>query len=83
MHYTQCQVFFFVITIVITKLKIMEKRTEQQWTALYDAAVTSIIEGRCANSYFGDYSIDYIVDEAISGADRLLKELKEREVSEN
>lgn len=61
----------------------MANRTEQQWTALFDAAVTSIIEGRCANSYFGDYSIDSIVDEAISGADRLIKKLKEREVSEN
>ena len=57
----------------------MEKRTEQQWAALYDATVTSIIEGRCANSYFGDYSIDSIVDEAIRGADLLIKELKERE----
>lgn len=57
----------------------MEKRTEQQWAALYDAAVTSIIGGRCANSYYGDYSINSIVDEAISGADRLIKKLKEQE----
>lgn len=57
----------------------MANRNEQQWTALYDAAVTSIIEGRCANSYFGDYSIDSIVSEAIRGADLLIKELKERE----
>ena len=28
----------------------MEKRTEQEWRALFDAAVTSIIGGRCANS---------------------------------
>ena len=61
----------------------MEKRTEQEWTALFDAAVTSIIGGRCANSYFGDYSIDSIISEAIRGADLLIKELKEREVSEN
>ena len=61
----------------------MANRTEQQWTALYDAAVTSIIGGRCANSYFGDYSIDSIISEAIRGADLLIKELKEREVSEN
>ena len=73
---------FFVITRVITKLKIMANRTEQQWTALYDAAVTAIIEGRCANSFFGDYSIDSIVSEAVSGADRLIKELKERENTE-
>jgi len=61
----------------------MANRTEQQWTALFDAAVTSIIGGRCANSYFGDYSIDSIISEAIRGADLLIKELKEREVSEN
>ena len=57
----------------------MANRTEQEWRALFDAAVTSIIGGRCANSYFGDYSIDSIVDEAISGADRLIKKLKKRE----
>jgi hypothetical protein len=61
----------------------MEKRNEQQWTALFDVAVTSIIGGRCANDYFGDFSINSIVDEAIRGADLLIKELKEREVSEN
>ena len=60
----------------------MATRTEQQWTALFDAAVTSIIQGRCANSYFGDYSIDSIISEAISGADLLVKQLKEREETE-
>lgn len=43
----------------------MEKRTEQEWRALFDAAVISIIGGRCANDYFGDFSINSIVDEAI------------------
>ena len=61
----------------------MEKRNEQQWRALFDSAVSSIIGGRCANSYFGDFSINSIVDEAIRGADRLLNELKEREETEN
>lgn len=61
----------------------MANRTEQQWTALFDAAVTSIIGGRCANDCFGDYSIASIISEAIRGADLLIKELKEREVSEN
>ena len=60
----------------------MATRTEQQWTALFDAAVTSIIQGRCANSYFGDYSIDSIISEAISGADLLVTHLKEREETE-
>lgn len=61
----------------------MEKRNEQQWRALFDSAVSSIIGGRCANSYFGDYSIDSIISEAVRGADLLIKELKERDVSEN
>ena len=60
----------------------MVKRTEQQWTTLYDSVVSAIIGGRCANSYFGDYSIDTIISEAVSGADRLIKELKEREETE-
>lgn len=60
----------------------MANRNEQQWTALYDATVTSIIQGRCANSYFGDYSIDSIISEALRGADLLVKELKEREETE-
>lgn len=60
----------------------MEKRNEQQWTALFDAAVTSIIGGRCANDYFGDYSIDSIVSEAICGVNLLVKQLKEREETE-
>ena len=56
----------------------MSNRTEQQWTALFDATVTSIIEGRCANSYYGDFSLDSIIGEAICGADLLVKQLKER-----
>ena len=60
----------------------MANRTEQQWTALFDATVTSIIQGRCANSYFGDFLLDSIISEAISGADLLVKQLKEREETE-
>ena len=60
----------------------MAKRNENQWLALYDAAVTSILNGRCANSYYGDFSLDSIISEAISGADLLVKQLKEREESE-
>lgn len=60
----------------------IKKRTEQEWRALFDSAVSSIIGGRCANDNFGDFSINSIVDEAIRGADRLLKELKEREGGE-
>ena len=79
--YTMLDVFFRYYTCN-NEVKKMANRTEQQWTALYDAAVTAIIEGRCANSYFGDYSIESIVSEAVSGADRLIKELKEREDTE-
>ncbi|MBO7322007.1 MAG: hypothetical protein J6U51_00265 [Bacteroidales bacterium] len=60
----------------------MANRNEQQWTALFDATVTAIIGGRCANDYMGDYSIDSIISEAIRGADLLIKELKEREETE-
>ena len=60
----------------------MANRTEQQWTSLFDATVTAIIEGRCANDYFGDYSIETIISEALRGADLLVKELKEREETE-
>ena len=60
----------------------MANRTEQQWTALFDATVTAIIGGRCANDYFGDYSIETIISEALRGADLLVKELKEREETE-
>ena len=60
----------------------IKKRTEQEWRALFDSAVSSIIGGRCANNYFGDYSIDSIVSEAVKGAERLIKELKEREEAE-
>lgn len=60
----------------------MATRTEQQWTSLFDAAVTAILYGRVSNPYFGDYSIDSIVSEAIRGADLLLKKLKEREETE-
>lgn len=82
MHYVQCRMFFFVITVVITKLRYMERRTEKEWTALYDSVVSAIIGGRCANSYFGDYCIDTIISEAVSGAGRLIKELKEQEETE-
>ena len=44
--------------------------------------ICAIITGRCANSYFGDYSIDTIISEAVSGANRLIEELKEREETE-
>ena len=55
------------------------KRTQEEWRILHESAVCAILSGRCANDYFGDYSIDSIVDEAIRGADLLIKELKERE----
>ena len=60
----------------------IQKRTEQEWRALFDAAVTSIIGGRCANSYFGDFSINSIVDEAIRGGELLIQKLKEKEGTE-
>jgi hypothetical protein len=35
--------------------------------------------GRCANNYYGDMSIDSLVDEALRGADLLVEELRKRE----
>ena len=58
----------------------MATRTEQQWTALFDATVTSIIGGKTANPLIT--SMSSIIDQAIWGADLLIKELKEREETE-
>lgn len=51
----------------------------ERWTALYDAAVTAILNGMLSNYSFGDFSMKTLVIEAISGADLLIEELKNRE----
>ena len=72
---------YYIETLIKKDMEI-QKRTEQEWRALYDAAVTSIIGGRCSNGYYGDYSIESIVSEAIRGGELLIKELKEKEEAE-
>ena len=80
MHYRQCHTFFFVITNVITKFQDMEKRTQEEWRRLHEKAIIAILSGKTANPVIGTMS--YIIDQAIRGADLLIKELKEREETE-
>ena len=55
------------------------KRTQEEWRKLHESAVCAILSGRCANSYYGDMSMDSLVDEALMGADLLVEKLRERE----
>ena len=59
-----------------------EKRTQEDWRRLHESAVCAILSGRCANSYYGDMSMDSLVDEAIWGADELVEKLKKKEEEE-
>ena len=60
----------------------MKQRTEEEWNRLRDNAICSILIGRTSNPYYGDWSLDSIVSEAIYGADHLVKKLKEEEQTE-
>ena len=60
----------------------IQKRTEQDWRNLFENVVTSIISGRTSNSYFGDYSLESIISEAIRGGELLIQKLKEKEGTE-
>ena len=57
----------------------MKPRNEEEWNRLRDNAICSILIGRTSNPYYGDWSLDSIVSDAIYGADHLVKELKKRE----
>lgn len=71
---------FFSLLLVITSFRNMEnKRTQQDWTRIQENAINAILMGRCANNYFGEMSIDSLVDEALRGADLLVEELRKRE----
>lgn len=71
---------FFSLLQVITSFRNMEnKRTQQDWTRIQENAINAILMGRCANNYFGEMSIDSLVDEALRGADLLVEELRKRE----
>jgi len=78
MHYVQCHTYFFVFTNVKTNFRNMEnKRTQEEWRRLHEKAIIAILSGKCANPIIGTMS--YIIDQAIWGADDLIKRLKERE----
>jgi hypothetical protein len=56
-----------------------KKRTEEDWKRIQENAINAILMGRCVNNYFGEMSIDSLVDEALRGADLLVEELRKRE----
>ena len=56
-----------------------KKRTEEDWKRIHENAINAILTGRCANNYYGDMSIDSLVDEALRGADLLVEKLRKRE----
>ena len=78
MHYVQCHTYFFVFTNVKTNFRNMEnKRTQEDWRRLHENAIIAILNGNCANPLI--MSMSSIIDQAIWGADDLIKRLKERE----
>lgn len=69
---------FFRFYYVKTNLQIMEtKRTQEEWRKLHENAIIAILSGKCANPIIGTMSS--IIDQAIWGADLLIKELRKRE----
>ena len=71
---------FFRFYYVKTNFRNMEKkRTQEDWTRIQENAINAILMGRCANNYYGEMSIDSLVDEALRGADLLVEELRKRE----
>lgn len=54
-------------------------RTQKDWKRIQENAINAILMGRCANNYYGDMSIDSLVDEALRGADLLVEKLRKRE----
>ena len=58
-----------------------KQKTEEEWRCLQKAAI-AILNGLCANEYYGEMSMNTLVSEALSGADLLVKKLKEREKKE-
>ena len=55
------------------------QRTEDELKKLHNEAICSILNGRCANYAFDQWSMDSLVDDAIDGANSLLQKLKERD----
>ncbi len=55
------------------------KRTEEDWRKLHQSVICAILNGRCANEYFGNMSMNSLIDDAIWGADDLVEKLRKRE----
>ena len=73
-------IIIFIIFAVDYKTQINDmNRTEEQWIRLYDNAICATLTGRTANPYYGDWSMESLISDAIAGADHLVKELKKRE----
>ena len=69
---------FFRFYCVKTNFRNMEnKRTQEDWRKLHENAIIAILNGKCANPLI--MSMSSIIDQAIWGADDLIKRLKERE----
>ena len=56
-----------------------KKRTEEDWRKLHQSVICSILNGRCANEYFGNMSMNSLIDDAIWGADDFVEKLRKRE----
>ena len=56
----------------------MRPRTQEEWNRLQDIAISAILTGRTANPYYGDWSLESIISDALTGSDPLPNELKER-----
>jgi len=60
----------------------MKRKTEEEWRNLRENAILAILMGRNANGYYGEMSIQSLLDDALMGSDYLVKELKKREETE-
>ena len=75
---------FFSLLLVITSFRNMgTKRTEADWMRIHENAIYAILTGKSANVYLGNMSMNSLIDDAVWGADDLIKRLKEREDDEN
>ena len=71
---------FFSLLQVITSFRNMEKkRTEEDWRNLHERIACAILNGRCANEYFGNMSMESLIDDAIWGSDDFVEKLRKRE----
>jgi len=70
----------FIVIFARKKLDMENfKRTDEEYKRLHSDAICSILNGRCANYSYDEWCMDSLVDDAIYGADTLVKKIKERE----